>query len=77
MICTFLFFYVKNPLLKFVKAFIHIPCIKYGTPGVRTHFHSSFMKEKIVEAPIFAKNFFKMNCTGIMKYMTFIPHIFN
>jgi imidazole glycerol phosphate synthase subunit HisF len=50
-------FDVKNWLLKFVKAFLDIPCIKYGTAGVRTHFHSAFMKEKIVDAPIFGKNF--------------------
>ena len=75
--CLFFFFYMKNPLLKFIRAFIHITCIKYGTPVVRTHVHSSFRKEKIVESLIFAKNFFKMNCTRIMKYMTFIPHIFN
>jgi hypothetical protein len=39
-------FDVKNSLLKFVKAFLDTPCIKYGNPGVRTHFHFSFMKVK-------------------------------
>jgi len=50
-------FDVKNPLLKFVKAFLDTTCVIYGTPGVRTHFHSSFMKEKIVDAPIFGMYF--------------------
>ena len=57
--------------------FLGTPCIRYGTPGVRTHFHSSFMKEKMVNSPIFTKNSFKMNCTEIMKNITFIPHICN
>jgi len=52
-LCTFVFVL----MLKFVKAFLDTHCIKYGNPGVRTHFHFSVMKEKIVDVPIFGKNF--------------------
>jgi len=48
---------MRNSLLKFVKAFLDIPFTKYGTPFVRTHYHSSLTKEKIVDISIIAKNY--------------------
>lgn len=48
---------MKKSPLKIVKAFLDIVFIKYGTPFVKTHYHSSLIKEKIVDIQILAKNY--------------------